>query len=86
MCSSDLYNMDETGVSTTAADVQELAQLLVDFAASGMKLSADDLVRDPTEQWTAAPFDSDDEEDASLKQALAARVKSDKEEADRIAR
>ena len=36
---------------------------------------------DPTEKWTEAPVESD-EEDVSLRNALAACEESDKEEAD----
>ena len=44
-------------------------------------LLVDDVVDDPTEKWTEAPVESD-EEDASLRNALAACEESDQEEAD----
>jgi hypothetical protein len=59
--------------------VNELAALLLQFSTSG--LGVEDLLNDATEQWTAAPVESD-EEDAERTAAYRAREASDEEEAD----
>jgi len=59
--------------------VNELAALLLQFSTSG--LGVEDLLNNATEQWTAAPVESD-EEDAERTAAYRAREASDEEEAD----
>ena len=58
--------------------VNELADLLLQFSDSGLRV--EDVLNDVTEQWTAAPVESDDE-DAECRAAMEA-AEPDEEEAD----
>ena len=58
--------------------LRDLAGLLLQM---GDGLQPEDLIDDPSENWTAAPIDSDDE-DAESRAALQECEESDKEEAD----
>ena len=70
-------------VSTEGPDVNvvnELKALLLEFSGQ-TGLGVEDILEHLTEQWTAAPEESDDE-DAGLKAALQAREETDEKEAD----
>ena len=64
-------------------EVNELKDLLLEFSAQAQdsSLRVEDVLDDPTEAWTAAPVESDDE-DADLRAAFQARAESDEDEAD----